>query len=272
MNRKTALLGPIILFCLQAMMAFAQGPAPAFPVLNLPRLEGRVGELDGVRLFMNVLRMDPTLLDDDALLKHFMALNNCEPQNYNGFMHAMGSEFDYPKMAEFYKARAPEILKGVPTILHLGLTGFQLGQYDSQKGSFPFLAHVNGPPAPTVLTDIEVKMNDSCGTGQTYGPKDPFPLRFIYYRINIKPINVTEVRMDEASARKYVATLGKYSKIRPATLYLDLDVVQDPAKLRIPAAGEHAKLGEPLTVGMAGEMKKITVLGAGNYVIGVIFP
>jgi hypothetical protein len=41
--------------------------------------------------------------------------------------------------------------------------------------------------------------------------------------------------MDDASARKYVATLGTYSSITPVTLSLDLEIVQDVARLHFPS-------------------------------------
>lgn len=57
---------------------FAQ--APKFTVLDLPRLETN-GEFKGMRLFLNLMRLDPSLWDDETVLKQFMAANNCGKGN-----------------------------------------------------------------------------------------------------------------------------------------------------------------------------------------------
>jgi len=126
----------IILFCLPPTTAAPQAGGPSFQVLNWQRLETR-GEFQGMRLFMNLLRNDPALQNDESVLKHFMAANNCD--DAAAFQKELNNEFDYPKMAAFYRAKMPEILKGAPSSIHVMLTGFLLGQYDSAKGVFPFV-------------------------------------------------------------------------------------------------------------------------------------
>ena len=109
---------------------------------------------------MNLLRNDPALLNDEAVLKHFMAANNCDNP---AFEKELSNEFDYPKMAAFYRAKAPEILKTAPATLHVMLKGFYIGQYDSAKGAFPFV-DTSGRKKPTTLSSIQpVNDLEDCG-------------------------------------------------------------------------------------------------------------
>lgn len=80
MNRTAALGFAALLLCLSWGPVFAQAPAPKFTALDLPRLETN-GEFQGMRLFLNLLRLDPSVWDDETVLEHFMAANNCGKKN-----------------------------------------------------------------------------------------------------------------------------------------------------------------------------------------------
>jgi len=221
-----------------------------------------------MRLFLNLLRNDPALLNDEAVLKHFMAANNCG--NAIAFRKELNNEFDYPKMAAFYKDQAPEILKGVPSSLTVRLPAFFLGQYDSAKGAFPFVER--GQKKTTTLTDIE-PANDigACDAwGDFYGPRngqgDPFFGQRLDYRINLKPISISELPMDEANAREFVEGL-RTGGTRSVLLVVNLEILPTPTKS--PQAAYNGRW----LVNFDGRLNKITVYGAEQHqVLGVILP
>ena len=193
-----------------------------------------------------------------------MAANNCPNANAIAFAKALNSEFDYPKMAAFYKDEAPEILKGVPSSLTVTLGGFVLGQYDSGKGVFPFVK-------TTTLTDIE-PINDigTCGAWG-YGPKnaqDPFFEQRLDYRINFKPpITISTLSIDEANARKFVE--GLRTANRGVLIVVNLEILPAPTK----SPQRQEAVADRWLVNFDGRVNKITVYGAEQHqVLGVILP
>jgi hypothetical protein len=80
--------------------------------------------------------LQPTVLNDSKFLNYFIRINNCGSLETNA---QMNNEFVYPKMAAFYRDKAAEILKAVPS--ELGSLSFRkpvtLGQYDLSRMTFP---------------------------------------------------------------------------------------------------------------------------------------
>jgi hypothetical protein len=278
-NPKKMLLVSLILLCLQSLTAVAQGPASAFPVLNLPHLESRSGENDGLRLFLNLLRLNPALLQDELILKHFIAVNNCN--NSDAMLKAFDSEFDSPKIMAFYKAKAPEILNEAPSTIQPMIGPFYLGQYDAAKRAFPFVDPTK-KGATITIGDVEPQndLQRACVAGGLFfkQPFDPFHSgapsgamvsQGLTYRLHFNPVTLTELPMDEASAQKYVASLPNYNPAartpRIVFLLIDMEILQEPAKLDIGREGALADFHV--------EVKKLSVVHQGNrgfVVIGVL--
>lgn len=267
MKGKTVLLFLPLLLCLPILTA-AQAPAK-YEILNWQRVEAR-GQSTGMRLFLNLLRNDPSLLDDEDGFRYFMAANNCD--NANPFMHALSSEFDYAGMVKFYKAKAPEVLKSTPTSLTMMLTGFYVGQYDAARGVFPFVDG-HGQKKTTVINNIDPRndIRDTCPTiSLNVARKREFFAHQLQYQINVKPATISELPMDEAGARAFVEglRLARPGQGRSVLLLVDMQILPTPTKL-----GQRMPNGAYSPVNFDGKITKITVLNAESQKsIGVIVP
>jgi hypothetical protein len=268
MKGRTVLLFLALLLCLPTLTV-AQGSGPKYEVLNWQRVEAR-GQSTGMRLFLNLLRNDSPLLDDEDVFRYFMAANNCD--NANAFMHELSSEFDYGGMAKFYKGQAPEILKSTPNSLSMMLTGFFVGQYDSAKGVFPFVEG-HGQKKTTVINNLDPRndLRDTCpSVGLNIGRKREFFPYQLQYQINVKPATISELPMDEASARAFVEglRLSRPGQGRSVLLLVDLEILPTATKL-----GQRMSNGAYPPVNFDGKIAKITVLNAESQKsIGVIVP
>jgi hypothetical protein len=118
-------------------------PPPAYHTLDpasFKQFDGSSGFsaeiVSGVILDLNLIHLQPTVLNDSKFLNYFIRINNCGSLEINT---QMNNEFVYPKMAAFYKDKAAEILKAVPS--ELGSLSFRkpvtLGQYDLSRMTFP---------------------------------------------------------------------------------------------------------------------------------------
>jgi hypothetical protein len=256
-----------VLFCLLSVTAFGQATAK-YPTLSWQQFEAR-GPSAGMRMFFHLLGNDLPMLDDADVLRNFMAANNC--QN-TAFPKLLNSEFDYPGMAAFYKSNAAEILKGSPTSLSILLKGFYLGEYDASKGVFPFVGP-HGEKKTTVFHDLEPgnDLHDACPmlNNNSLAKNREFYATYLHFQVNVQPVTISDLPMDEASARSFVGSLrfGRAGAGRPVALLVDMDMLQTPTKLgpRLPTGGYSPNLG--------GRINKITVFSVEtNKNLGVIVP
>ncbi len=258
------------LICLSPSVLFGQAAGAKYPILNWQQLEAARPSA-GMRLFFYLLRNDTELLQDEDVLRNFMAVNNC--QN-NAFARALNIEFDYPGMKAFYQSKAPEILKTGPLSLSMMLSGFYLGQYDTAKKLFPFVDSHGTKPAATVFHNLEPgnDLHDTCPMLAVRGvtQKRDFYAYYLRYQVNVQPVTVSELPMDEAGARNFVESLrfGRAGAGRSVNLLVELDIIDAPTKL-----GPHLPNVGYAPVNVEGRIKKITIISVETQkTLGVIVP
>jgi hypothetical protein len=183
--------------------------------------------VSGVVLDLNLIHLQPTVLNDPKFLNYFIRLNNCGNLEIDA---QMNNEFVYPKMAAFYKDKAAEILKAVPS--EIGGLSFRkavtLGQYDLARMAFPLTTELR-------LDHFDIARQFSCVSTQFFGGLPTYQIRF-------NPVNFREMPMDELKAREFVA--GSPGS-RGVVLKFDLDIVeQQPTTLN----GKVVFLGKIRTV------------------------
>ncbi len=156
----------------------------------------------GVRLDLSLFRLDPKLLDTDAM-KYFVLLNNCKATGNidQRVVKVLGNELDYPKVASFYKSKAPGILESMPTGGTIALGGASLGTYDPAKKAFPIVNRQGKMEFSSVQVDADhSKLSQYCLDAErqlsnTQGFPNAYGLTFT------PPLTFAELPMDEASAR-----------------------------------------------------------------------
>lgn len=212
----------------------AMAPPAAAPVQPITNWDSRYGHITNddlerindatLRFDLNYMRLNPAVLDEKPVMQYFIALNNC---NHQDVARAIDNELDYPKLAAFYKAKAPEILASLSRIIPdiafdryigghqtgnwvLWSNSLTLGQYDPQRKAFP----LNYPGKSSVDIPDSLSMD---GGHRDYANTCPaaakaagvigshLPLK---YGISIKPASYRELPMDEADARRYIDNAG----------------------------------------------------------------
>jgi hypothetical protein len=250
----------VLLLFLSMTAALAQAPAQPLGTMDINEirriLAGNVpnypGASEGVQLDLNLMRLQPSSLDDPKFLKYFIALNNCgNPQ----IDRQLGSEFEFPKLAAFYKDKSATILSAVPTTIRLQVGTLLLGQYDPVRKAFPIknegwttpgaqhqpgfsIDHADPVPSRTALI--------VCRPASRLSEQNPI------YRIKFNALKFTEVPVDEAVAEKFV--LNSNSPTRQARLIMDIEILpQAPTLMTAP--------NKPLGVVFTGQVRKLIAVG-----------
>ena len=267
---RLSLFSLLAFVLLSLLPSFGQA-AGKYPVLNWQQLEARNPSV-GMRLFYYLLRNDAGLMNsDEDVLRNFMATNNCQNAT---FSKTLSSEFDYPAMKAFYQSKAPEILKTAPMTLTVALNGFYLGQYDTTKHVFPFTDNHGAKKPPTVFHDLEPAndLQNVCPTLAARGVTQNrnFYAYYLHFKVNVQPVSISELRMDEDSARSFVQSLrfGQAGAGRPVTLLVDMEIHDAPTKL-----GPHLPNVGYAPVNVEGKIRKISIISTEtNKTLGVILP
>lgn len=130
------------------------------------------------RLDLIAMRLNRALFDDSKVMKYLILLNNCGgPPDIQG---RVNSEFEFPKMAAFYKSRAEEILtKDIPNSVTVNVGVLALGEYDMQKKAFPFVEPTMQTKRVVAAEGLEVghkNISPRCGDERNrwYGPMHGF--------------------------------------------------------------------------------------------------
>lgn len=191
-----------------------------------------LGEQTSLILNLNLIRLMPSVLDQDkALFTSFILLNNCHsPQIQN----QLNSEFDYPKVAQFYKTHATQIVNGSPASIIVPVH-IDLGQYDASQSSFPFRAKVGLQDCQEGLTTNR-RMYQSgafmrgCAINFRFqGLHDTRGIDDDYYVV-FNQITIKSIPMDEDSARRYVQGLPD-ARSRPMDIAIEVQLSSDPPKI-----------------------------------------
>jgi hypothetical protein len=225
-------------------------PPPAYRTLTptaFKQFDGSEGysgapDASGVVLDLNLMHLQPEVLNDPRFLNYFIRLNYCggADQFYDELRldQQMKNEFVYPRMAAFYKEKSAEILRTVPS--ELGSLSFRknvtLGQYDLTRLAFPLTSELR-------LDHFDIVGRRGCLSNPG---TDGLPA----YAIRFNPVVFREMPMDELKAREYVAgTPGT----RGVVLKFDLDIVQQQP---IALNGK---------VVFTGKIRSVGVLRSGNW-------
>lgn len=261
---------PAAVLLLSLSLAGALGQAPPQPpgIMDANEIHrilvgspGRPGGSDGVLLDLNLMRLQPSTLDDPEFLKYFIALNNCANPQIGA---ELASEFEFPKLSAFYKDKAATILSAVPTTIRLDLGSLALGQYDPIRKAFPIL---NGgwtaPGAPRQLgfftdhvepfptrTDLVV-----CIPANRFSSNKPI------YQIKFDALKFTEVPVDEAVAKDFVLK----SSDRHLQLIVDIEIL--PQKPNLMTAPHR-----PWAVGLNGKVTKVVAVTRQGQELSVLVP
>jgi hypothetical protein len=266
-----------LLTCLGFLLhsvAISQTPEKNYRVLDnaaIGRLRNSAAE-PTVMLDLNLARLQPSLIAGDApFLNYFMMLNNCGDM---GMLRALKSEFDYPAMAGFYKAKASEILSSVALPVGAMSPPFFLGDYDAARKAFPFVGYgrPGAPRKPVKLGSLTIHADRGglpCANALMAIPGGAFNSVLSgagpFYTVRFDANNeFAELPMDEAHAREYVA--GLRGAGRMVTLLIDFDILSQP-----PAS---TTTGGFVYINLAGTLKKVTAVKTAmpNAVLGTLYP
>jgi len=205
-------------------------------------------------------------------LSLIILLNNCGGPS--SIQAAVNSEFDFPKLATFYKSHADEILDNVPNSISMDVGPLNLGEYDLEKKAFPFVGPVlgyGGRPMkqPVVAEGINLGHTPLPRCGATPGNVwfGPTPPSFTAH-VSFPKLTFTDFAVDESAAKDYVAFLSSvHASGRFVFLRVDMDVLNNPARMTNYGRG----------VDFDGKVSKITVFSTrDNHTatapIGVLYP
>jgi hypothetical protein len=223
-----------------------------------------------IQLELLSLRQQPSLLDDKAIMQSFIELNNLNTATFGKAEQLDRSEFDYPVLARFYKAKAPEILQLVSNTFRIQLTQAYttgsarpptqatvgVGTYDLADKKFPFVNDLG--PVTINLDRVTV-------------PLSPFG-NFASATAVFAPVKFTDLHVDEATARKFVLlpgnAEGSVRTFRRVKLILDVQVLPDP-----PAIKNAPNFTTIRVLEFKATLDHVTVVSPYNEVtLGVLYP
>jgi hypothetical protein len=242
-----------------------------YGILDAAGLE-KLGKGAAIRLDLNLLRLEPELLDQKLYMRYFIALNNCTDQNV---AKMLDNELDYPDLAALYQPKAAEILGGLPMSAGVALYGegglwkklLTLGEYDKSKGSFPILypGQADGAEIPSTISfDFgRSEYRATCAIANKVLSSRNFGAMPPAYSISIKPMAFKDFPIDEAGARKYIQNPG--GSQRSVILLVDIHLLDAPPTIK--------KSGSAIAnVNFSGEVARVRVAKAINgEPIGILF-
>jgi hypothetical protein len=231
---------------------------------------------DTDRLDLNLIHNIPSALEDGEVLRDFVMLNNCQNR---GFLREMGNEIDYPQIARFYKDNASQILADLPS--ELVFTGtVKLGQYNTARGVFP----LQKVPSLTFLEELASGQFLAIGSGQLetfesdvattsattcLGRLDLTPggalapdgeERFAQFRVTFKPLQISEIRVSEPDARKFIEEIGDHDRLVYMTARMQ--ITQGPPRVTVERGrsnGHQALPRSQVILNFTGQIQEVSV-------------
>jgi hypothetical protein len=227
------------------------GPSPVQETHDWDSRYGRITKDDLERINdptltydLNYLRLNPSALDQKPVMQYFAALNNC---NHREVERALYNELDYPALAEFYKARAREILTSLPRTItdvsfdryiggsqvgnwRMWTQSLTLGEYDRRRKAFPLrfpgkdLVEI---PDAMSMDSSNRKLAQTCPAAQKAASAVHAYLP-AKYEITLRPAAYRELPMDEAAARQYIDSAGSQ---RAVFLAVDVAILDSPPNI-----------------------------------------
>ncbi|WP_446744140.1 hypothetical protein [Silvibacterium acidisoli] len=212
---------------------------------DLDRLENAT-----LRFDLNAMRSAPALLEQKPVMQYFIAVNNCRD---SAVQRSLQDELDYPELARFYSAKAPEILSGLPDTAGLlmfrgntrgeliwgraaggydpTLKTLVLGEYDVSRKAFPILVSDKSKTleiSGTQRADVNrISLETSCPVAYSalmrLGANASLPAS---YTVTVQPMSFGELPMSEADARRYIDSVNAAQ--RDIVLAVDVHLKQNP--------------------------------------------
>lgn len=228
-----------------------------------------------IQLDLLLVRANASVLDDPAFMKYFILLNQCgaSPRDQMNAARSLSSEFDYPRMATFYKSKAPEVAKVPPDTFTITMAEpygggghYLLGEWDPARKAFPF---VDAYDKPTTIKFDNVQPGGDRGCAQRFLGglvRDPLPV----YRVLFPEQKFSELRMPEDVARQYTLRHGDFRN-RHVTAIVEVQVLPDAPQI----AKKDPRTGDKTSyVTFQGKINKITIMTDDSFqqVLGVVYP
>jgi hypothetical protein len=207
------------------------------------------------------LRLQPSQLNDDGLMRLFVLLNNCDNEPA---ARALGTnELDRPRILSFYRSKAPEILGGLSgEALHtVRMRIGYLGEYNTTTKKFPFLS--GGPGSqPRTLPIYEIRFSrapvDSACPSLRYLQLNTRDVAKVpdQYSVSMPTREFDGVPMDEPAARKYIEATP------PTRRYVCVDITF--RVLDAPPQIEGSRDNPYYQVNLRGAMSKVAAIDCSN--------
>lgn len=191
----------------------------------------------------------PKLLENEGMLKYFIVLNNA--LTHPEVVEKLGSEFDYPRLAQFYQTHSSAILETLRAsrelhAFNMRLGPYELGAYDDQRGGFPILNRGRPGLTPDRIPLKPWGHDVAFFGGRGDGPFDctrpvRYPSAFSKgaLEVQFEPVAIPVVFVPEAAARAYVARKVEAGERRSIYLEVDFEVLdRDPFVARDPRTGK----------------------------------
>jgi hypothetical protein len=203
------------------------------------------------------LRLQPSQLNDDGLMRLFVLLNNCD--NEPAARALATNELDRPKILSFYHSKAPEILRGLSgEVSHTERMRIgYLGEYNTATKKFPLLS--GGPGTqPRTLPIYELRFSkvpvDSTCPSLRYLQLNTRDVAKVpaQYSVSMPTWEFAGVPMDEAAARTYIEATP------PAQRYVCLDITF--RVLDAPPKIEGSRDNPYYQVNLQGALKKVAAI------------
>ncbi len=240
-----------------------------------------------VRSDLNAFRLNPSLLDQKAVMQYFIGLNNCHSRDIG---RALQNELDYPALATFYKSKAAEILSALPNTIGVAmfrgntkgaqiwgksiggwdatLKTLSLGQYDVNRKVFPILVSDKSKSFQVSgVQELEVNrqsLERTCPVAYDAMMRSPesnasLPSR---YSVSINPQSYSEMPMTEADARKYIERAN--GPQRDVFLGVDVHIIGVITGLSGKSSAKQVEF--------TGDIARIIVFSSGsNQIVGTLY-
>ena len=201
-----------------------------------------------VRFDLDAIRLNPSLLDQKAVMRYFIGLNNCQDRSVQ---RALQNELDYPGLAEYYRRNAADILAALPSTAGLVMfrgntkgallwghpTGgwdpklktLALGEYDVNRKAFPILVSDKSRSfevaGPLHMDSDRQSLDKTCPVAwdALMRSRDLQQLLPAGYNVSFNSLTFNELPMREADARKYIES-GNSSSQRGVLLTVDFHI------------------------------------------------
>lgn len=222
--------------CVQAV---AQGPEKDLPTLTADQMRDLIINAHDISLTYHLvqLHLHPELLTDNFVigarteLKFFIQLNNCNNLQINSLLD---NEFEYPRIAEYYRVRAPQILAEVPTTFTFW-TAVSLGQYDQSSKAFVVSSFHN------IVRATGLGFPAACPVFRSTSPSN------VESYLNL-PFRLGRLPMPEEDARRFVDSLPNPAN-REVALKVEMVVSPDSRQCKDAATIRGEILNRPRAPG-----------------------